>query len=176
MKQSLRVLTVAASLAALPGVAMAGGGDRVHRAECRAARDARHLPVYDTNRDGKIDRTERSALKQDRRQKALARFDADRDGQLSEVEWVKLRRERMAEKFGQLDRNRDGAISRSEASGPCSRLAERFDAVDQDRSGSISLSELGAARMFRKHGKHRSRPRAEPSEPAESSNAPGSDI
>lgn len=155
MKQSLRVLSLAAALAAIPGVAAAGGERLTGRAECRAAHDAKFLPTYDLNRDGLIDRAERQKLHQDRRQQALARYDADRDGQLSEVERVKLRREKVAERFAKLDVNRDGAISREEASGPCSRLARRFDAVDQDGDGRITAAELGAARMFGKHGRHR---------------------
>ena len=169
MKQSSRVLFVLAAVAALPGVALAGG-DRERRPECVAAHDARHLPRYDTNRDGTLDRAERQALRQDRRQEALTRYDADRDGRLDETEWVKMRRDRVAEKFARLDRNRDGAISRTEASDPCSRLASRFDTVDQDRDGRITLSELGAVKMFGKHGKgrfrrHQQGPQGEP-EPA----------
>jgi Ca2+-binding EF-hand superfamily protein len=146
MKQFSRVLLVVAAVAALPGSALAGGG-RGKSPECRAAFDARHLPTYDSNRDGTLDRGERQALRRDRRQQALARYDADRDGSLSEVERVKMRRDRVAEKLGRLDRNRDGAIDRSEASGPCSRLARRFDRIDADRDGRITAAELSAVRM-----------------------------
>ena len=160
MKRFSRVLFVAAAVAALPGAALAGGDHhRGRRAECRAAFEATHLPVYDSNRDGMLDRAERQAFRQDRRRQAMARYDADRDGQLSEVEWMKMRRDRVAQKFGRFDRNRDGFITRGEASLPCSRLARRFDRVDADRDGRITIAELGAVKMFGKHGKRRfSRP------------------
>jgi len=154
MNRVYRVALIATALGTLSGVAVAGGDMHGQRAECRAARAAKFLPTYDVNRDGQLDRAERQKLHQARRQQMMARFDADRDGQLSEVEWVKARRERVAERFGRLDVNRDGSISRQEAAVPCSRLARHFDAVDQDRDGRVTAQELGAARMFGKHGKH----------------------
>lgn len=162
MKQSLRVLSAAAAIALLPALAVAGGPEhKAQRAECRVARDAKHLPAYDKNRDGAIDRTERQAIRQDRRQQALAKFDADRDGQLNETERAKLWQSRVVEKFATLDVNRDGAITRDEVSGPCSRLAKRFDAVDQDKNGRIVQAELAAARIFGKGGKFRRHHQAE---------------
>jgi hypothetical protein len=156
MKQSIRVLFVAAALASISGVASAGG-DHFRRAECRAAHDAKFLPTYDANRDGMLDRAERQKLRQDRRAQALARYDVDRDGRLDDAEWSKLRQGRVAQRFAQLDVNRDGGISRQEAAGPCSRLARHFDKVDFDHDGQISAAELGAARLFGKRGKFHGR-------------------
>jgi Ca2+-binding EF-hand superfamily protein len=160
MKRFSRVLFAAAAVAALPGAALAGGDHhRGRRAECRAAFEATHLPTYDRNRDGMLSRAERQAFRQDRRRQALTRYDADRDGRLGEVEWMKMRRDRVAQKFGRLDRNRDGFITRGEANQPCSRLARRFDRVDADRDGRITIAELGAVKMFGRHGKRFGGPR-----------------
>lgn len=168
MNRRFRATLFAAALTALPGMALAaapaaaaapGQGPHSGRwAQCKAQRQAKLLPTYDTNRDGVLDKSERRAAHQDMRQKMIARFDTNRDGTLDPAERQAMRQERKARRFERLDLNKDGAISRAEAqNASCSPLGRFFDKVDTNGDGVITATEMAAARPPRGRFGHKGR-------------------
>ena len=107
-----KLLMIAAALAALTSVALAGGGHGK-----KGAHKARMLQKYDANGDGQLDATEKQQLKADRqarRAAMLQKYDANGDGQLDATERQQKREDRAAARFQKLDANGDGVLSKAE--------------------------------------------------------------
>ncbi len=103
------------------------------------------LPLYDTNKNGKLDRVERRALRATKRSAAHAEFDVNKDGKLDKTERTNLRHAKMVEFFEALDQNQNAEISKAEATGSCSPIEWGFERVDADANGSITWAEFEKA-------------------------------
>ncbi len=123
--------------------------------QCLPKHIKEQLPLYDTNKNGKLDRVERRALRAAKRSAAHAEFDVNKDGKLDKTERTNLRHAKMVEHFEALDQNQNAEISKAEANGSCTPIEWGFERVDADGNGSITWAEFAEAAPKRRRGMRR---------------------
>jgi hypothetical protein len=161
---TIRILTAAALLSAVPAAALAQGSEKaeeakpVTRTELSAELDADYADM-DGDKDGKVTPAEINARLvksaeakveaiRKERDAAFARLDANGDGTISRAEFdekAKLPtvKEPDAKPFlDRFDTDKDGAISKDEFRAP---TLANFDRADKNKDGTVTPSERGSA-------------------------------
>lgn len=130
----------ATSAVARPGHAPTDRGER-----CLPAHIRRALPIFDSNKNGRLDPEEHQAMRAAERKADLATYDANGDGTLDNVEHANLQRGKLISHFEDLDTDKNAEISAQEATGSCTPVEHHFSRIDTDGNGTITWAEFEAA-------------------------------